>query len=987
MNERLKKKAQKLIDNNGNEYLAQLDATIEISDKLDDLTEAIKDFQTPEPPEVEVNLDKTDTLLQDILAELKKKDEEEITYSISPEDQEKLRGEDGYTPEKGVDYFDGKDGQNGENGKDGSPDTREDIIKKINEGGVLKINASEVTGLPDFTREVVREVGMGFVETPIKAGSNISITTDASGARVISSTASGGGSFATLTGDPYDNANLTTALDAKQDDITLTTTGSSGASTLVGATLNIPTYTLAGLGGANTALSNLSSVAINTSLISDTTKTDDLGSSTIKWRNTYTENLYADTIGITSLKGVFGERFLFVNEFSDVLWRADKRFTVTSSWGGGILANLFKGGFENTYTITPSVTDVININLANQSGVPAGGVTYPEGKFYVHFYYTNNNYSAISARVKEGGVWYALATPVNISTVVGDKVLEFSIPGANYLTDIELTITTNGSDNVLVTALNYVCNRWTAELELPYFDKFALSNSIMGNTAFRTVSQTTSANINADGDWYMGVGGTGGKFGIGTSSPGTYHLNVVGNILGNSIYTNSGQIFGSLGIAYLRAGSTNPTHINDTASGDIWLAGGGGDVGVGEQYPTNRLHVKALSATASYNLLNIDGGATGFSGANDTGAYSIIFSGCAYQTSIVQVIGAKIQFEKANTWNYADTPTGTRSIVNFYASAGTPDSPTLVKFLSGYWDNTVRLPSLDTDATAPTTSGTTKMVITDANGQLSFTTIPTSGSATFIGLTDVPANFTGSANKYVRVNAGETALEFVTLAGGGDALVANPLSQFASTTSLQLAGVISDETGSGALVFATSPTLVTPILGTPTSGTLTNCTGLPLTGLVSDTTTALGIGSINLGHASDTTIARVSAGVISVEGVTIPTISSTSTLTNKRITKRVVTTTDDATAVIDVDATDVYELSAVANATTFSTTGTPTDGQTMLIRFKDAGVAKGLTWDAIFVAIGVTLPTTTVVSKWHYVGVQYNSSATKWHTIAVSVEA
>lgn len=66
--------------------------------------------------------------------------------------------------------------------------------------------------------------------------------------------------------------------------------------------------------------------------------------------------------------------------------------------------------------------------------------------------------------------------------------------------------------------------------------------------------------------------------------------------------------------------------------------------------------------------------------------------------------------------------------------------------------------------------------------------------------------------------------------GGGDALVANPLSQFASTTSAQLRGVLSDETGTGAAVFATSPTLVTPILGTPTSGVLTNCTGLPVAG-------------------------------------------------------------------------------------------------------------------------------------------------------------
>ncbi len=145
--------------------------------------------------------------------------------------------------------------------------------------------------------------------------------------------------------------------------------------------------------------------------------------------------------------------------------------------------------------------------------------------------------------------------------------------------------------------------------------------------------------------------------------------------------------------------------------------------------------------------------------------------------------------------------------------------------------------------------------------------------------------------------------------------------------------------------------------------------------------------TIELGAASDCTIARVGAGQISVETVVVPTVSSTNTLTNKRITQRVVTTTDDATAVIDVDTTDVYELSAVANATTFSTTGTPTDGQKLIIRFKDAGGAKGLTWDAIFVAIGVTAPTTTVAGKWHYVGATYNTAATKWHIIATGVEA
>ena len=142
------------------------------------------------------------------------------------------------------------------------------------------------------------------------------------------------------------------------------------------------------------------------------------------------------------------------------------------------------------------------------------------------------------------------------------------------------------------------------------------------------------------------------------------------------------------------------------------------------------------------------------------------------------------------------------------------------------------------------------------------------GSTGLKGL--VPSQVAGDTSKFLRGDA-----TWQAIAGGGDALVANPLSQFAATTSAQLAGVLSDETGSGAAVFATTPTLVTPILGTPTSGTLTNCTGLPLAGVVDSTTEALGVGSLELGHASDTTITRVSAGVVAIEGVNIETTATT----------------------------------------------------------------------------------------------------------------
>jgi hypothetical protein len=82
-----------------------------------------------------------------------------------------------------------------------------------------------------------------------------------------------------------------------------------------------------------------------------------------------------------------------------------------------------------------------------------------------------------------------------------------------------------------------------------------------------------------------------------------------------------------------------------------------------------------------------------------------------------------------------------------------------------------------------------------------------------------------------RITATGTTTRTLDISATFEALlgkVANPLSQFAATTSAQLAGVISNETGSGALVFGTSPTLTTPALGTPSALVLTNATGLPV---------------------------------------------------------------------------------------------------------------------------------------------------------------
>jgi hypothetical protein len=64
----------------------------------------------------------------------------------------------------------------------------------------------------------------------------------------------------------------------------------------------------------------------------------------------------------------------------------------------------------------------------------------------------------------------------------------------------------------------------------------------------------------------------------------------------------------------------------------------------------------------------------------------------------------------------------------------------------------------------------------------------------------------------------------VSISNGVTGLGTNVATFLASPSSVNLASAVSDDTGSGALVFANTPTLVSPILGTPTSGVLSACT-------------------------------------------------------------------------------------------------------------------------------------------------------------------
>jgi hypothetical protein len=167
----------------------------------------------------------------------------------------------------------------------------------------------------------------------------------------------------------------------------------------------------------------------------------------------------------------------------------------------------------------------------------------------------------------------------------------------------------------------------------------------------------------------------------------------------------------------------------------------------------------------------------------------------------------------------------------------------------------------------------------------------------------------------------------------------------------------------------TAPILTTPALGTPASGTLTSCTGLPISGLTASTSTALGVGSIELGDASDTTVSRSAAGVLAVEGVVIPSISSTSTLTNKTLTdpaiigtilEDVFTITDGAAFEIDPGNGSVQLITLGASRTPKATNMVAGESITLMV---DDGSAYTLTWsDATFGGSGVVWKTNAGVA-------------------------
>lgn len=95
-----------------------------------------------------------------------------------------------------------------------------------------------------------------------------------------------------------------------------------------------------------------------------------------------------------------------------------------------------------------------------------------------------------------------------------------------------------------------------------------------------------------------------------------------------------------------------------------------------------------------------------------------------------------------------------------------------------------------------------------------------------------------------------------------------------------------------------------------------------------------------------------------------------------------------AATVTPTFANDIVEVTALAaNVTLANPTGTAIDALGIVVRVKDNGTARTISYGTQYRAIGVTLPSTTVVSKTLYLAMIFNNTDTKWDVLAVGQEA